>query len=175
VPADLVVLENETLYYTKKNLRIARPWAALLVLMGAACIAYQTPTHPTYRALSLIPILLLLVVYLGYRLPELFRPKPILVLDAQGFADRTTWAGLGRVSWGEVAAVNVFKKGRFCGIEVTPMDPTAFGEGLLWYLRLSLSMNRWWGFPDYFVPCVALSESSEQVLERMEGFWRAAK
>ncbi|GEM_PF-3188553 len=165
---DLVTRGDETLYYTRKDLRVLRPWVGVVLLTSVLVFLCFDLSSPAQRFVKLIPLLLVGVVYLAWRLPQTLSPRPILALDMAGFTDCTTWAGLGRVAWADVAGLRLVTKGRFSGIEVQMRDASAFSASLPWSIRWSLKMNGWWGFPEFFVPVIALSESSEKVLERME-------
>jgi hypothetical protein len=167
---DVVVLENEALYYTRRSLRVLRPWTALTIVFIFGLFLAWGPPNLAIHGVAMVPFLVLLVVYVGYRLPQFLRPKPILSVDRVGLTDHTTWAGLGRVAWNEIADIRVFTKGRFRGIELVPVDLDEFVSERAWYLRMAFVMDVWFGFPALFVPCVALDEEAEKVLERMEAF-----
>lgn len=171
---DLVVRGDETLYYTRKDLRVLRPWVGAGAFALVLVFLWFDPSSSAQRFVALVPLLVVGVIYLAWRLPQALSPRPILVLDKTGFTDRTTWAGLGRVAWADVAGLRLVSKGRFSGIEVQVRDASAFSASLPWSIRWSLKMNGWWGFPEFFVPVIALSESPEKVLERMEAH-RAGK
>ena len=120
--------------------------------------------------MAFIPALVFLIVYVVYRLPQYLEPQPCLVIDRSGLIDTTTWAGMGRVGWDEIGVVHAFIKGRFSGLEFTPLDPDAFMAKRPWYLRMAFVMNDWFGFPSFFIPCISLPVPPEKVLEWVEQF-----
>lgn len=169
MPSDLVTEGKTTNYYTRKSLRVGRPWVAAALASLAFAFWRIAPPGPE-KATALVPLFIVLAVYLIYRLPDLLRPSPRLALDPEGFTDRTTWAGLGRLRWNDVASLSVFVRGRIKGVAVTPGDPEAFRSSLPWTLRFALPLNRLWGFPEFFIPTLSLSEEPEEVVMRMQTY-----
>lgn len=166
---DVVVLENEVRFYPRQSLRRGRPLVALALLIFSIAFLF-IPMGPSPRAISAIPILVVLVIYLAYRLPQWLKPQPILVVDPVGLTDHTTWAGLGFVDWKEISKASVFRKARMDGLVLVPQDSAVFAARRPWYLRMAFQMNGWLGFPGFFVPCVSLSVPPEKVLEWVEQY-----
>jgi len=167
---DVVELENEVRFFIRKALRRNRPFVGLAILAIFIFVSFVGLDNPVPRAAAFIPVLVFLVVYVIYRLPQFLEPQPCLVVDRTGLTDTTTWAGMGRVDWGEIGIVRPFIKGRFSGLELTPLDPDIFMAQRPWYLRMTFVMNDWFGFPAYFIPCVSLSVSPEKVVEYIDRF-----
>jgi hypothetical protein len=167
---EVIVHEDEVQFFTRKNLRRNRPLIGLAVLLGFVYVSFVGLENPVPRAAAFIPVLVLLVVYVVYRLPQYLEPQPCLVIDRTGLMDTTTWAGMGRVEWSEIGIVCSYIRGRFSGLEFSPLDPDTFLARRPWYLRMTFMMNGWFGFPKYFIPCISLSEPPEKVVERIEQF-----
>jgi hypothetical protein len=167
---DAVVLENEVRLYPRRSLRRGRPLTALVLLVFSVVFFLVPTAGPSPRVAAVIPILVVLVIYLAYRLPQWLNPKPILVVDPAGLTDHTTWAGMGFVDWKEISTAHVFRKARMDGLALVPHDPAVFAARRPWYLRMAFQMNGWFGFPDFFVPCVSLSVPPEKVLEWVEQY-----
>jgi len=114
------------------------------------------------------PITLVLLV-------RAIRNKPVLILDADGFTDRTPPLGVGFVRWQEVQRIEdrVFRRRVYVTVSLT--DRAAFRARLPAWHRLILRLNGPMVAGDILIPDNVLSMSPGALMKTMRRLYRAAQ
>jgi hypothetical protein len=130
---------------------VTQPYGILGLAVGAAALVFFGP----------------LTVSLVIRA---VRHTPVLILDADGFTDRATVTGAGRVLWQDVHRV---EERPFMGrvfVTVTVRDPAAFRRRLPAWRRPFLWINQHLVGGDVFIPDSVLPMPAQDLVKMMRAF-----
>ena len=156
---------------TESELRLFARRSRLLVLLGG-CVALVAVA--LWAALSREGAPVAIVgwvgvaffggcgVYIGKRLAV---RAPVLVIDREGVLDNASGLAVGRLAWGEIAAVTITSTQgqRFLGLFVHDID--ALGARLTGFGRAMLRLNTTMGFPPVNIPQGVLPMPIEELAD----------
>lgn len=103
------------------------------------------------------------------------RNRPVLILDADGFTDRSTFIAAGPVPWPDVSRID---KRRFMNrvfVAVTLADPAAFRARQPAWRRLVIQLNRRLVRGDIFIPDTVLPMAPAELVKTMRRLQLAAQ
>src|SRR5579863_3435306 len=114
------------------------------------------------------PITLALLVRAG-------RNHPVLILDADGFTDRSTLIAAGPVPWPDVSRIDERPFMNRVFVAVTLADPAAFRARQPPWRRLVIRLNRRLVRGDVFIPDNVLPMPPAELVKTMRRLHRAAQ
>jgi hypothetical protein len=103
------------------------------------------------------------------------RNHPVLILDADGFTDRSTLIAAGRVPWPDVSRIDERPFMNRVFVAVTLTDPAAFRARQPAWRRLVIHLNRRLVRGDIFIPDNVLPMPPAELVKTMRRLQHAAQ
>jgi hypothetical protein len=103
------------------------------------------------------------------------RNHPVLILDADGFTDRSTLIAAGPVAWPDVSRIDERPFMNRVFVAVTLIDPAAFRARQSAWRRLVIHLNRRLVRGDIFIPDNVLPMPPAELVKTMRRLQRAAQ
>lgn len=106
---------------------------------------------------------------------RMFRNRPVLILDADGFTDHGSLISAGYVPWRDVQQIEQRVFGRRIFVAVTLTDPAAFRARQPAWRRFLYRVNGRTAAGDIFIPDTVLPMSPTELARTMRQLQRAAQ
>ena len=158
--------------YGPKRVRSAL-LAGLAAFFVANGLLILTASDSSSAWLAVVPVVLFGLVAV-VMLRRVMRREPYLVVDKQGFDDRTTPFSVGRVSWSEVSSIEAERAGFQWVVRVGVHDAATIVTRLEGVRGRGLERAARNGHPPLVVGVSILAATPHEVVEAMQLRWKRA-